>query len=365
MKATLEAEVEIWDIAVFAELAVWERRPDLQLICALARDRGGLDEAAVETVLPGLSARARANLLRHLGYIQLMDRSGALTALGHYCATSGEAPAWEQGVYNLLVARHPLFDSYVLDFKRTSGDAFDRKYDLDTLPQWLAPDRNKILTSATDGARRFSIAGFPAGKGQDPVSRGWELDAGKLSWEIDLLEGTNHWAISGSVGAKENATSFQSPQESVDPSELAGLYGSWDPRWDARQGRVLMSYDGKVGPGGREPFLRTWRYKSVKVGRFGSFDDVVVRDIPVGPATPSHARTWATAITVARTEGHGAYVAPSRWNSEWDDAIAGTPLAGRAGQPPTPTEITEIDGKPISTRTRWLLTAGADLGMEA
>ena len=197
MKATLEAEVEIWNIAVFAELAVWEQRPDLQLLCMLARDRGGLDEGAIDSVLPGLSERARTNLVRHLGYVQLTDRYGSLTALGRHCASSGEAPAWEQGAYHLLVARHPLFDSYILDFKRASGDAYDRDFDLDELPRWLSPDRDRVFTSAIGGTRRFSLGAFPAARGHDPACRGWELEPGKLSWEIDLQNGANQWTISG------------------------------------------------------------------------------------------------------------------------------------------------------------------------
>ena len=140
MKASLKTEVEIRDIAVFAELAVWEKRPDLQCLCSMAQDQGVLNEDAVDTLLPGLSPRARKNLLRHLGYIQLVDRNGALTALGRRCASSGEAPAWEQGVYRLLVAFHPLFDSHVLDFRRAPGDWRDRDFNnLDSLPSQFAP----------------------------------------------------------------------------------------------------------------------------------------------------------------------------------------------------------------------------------
>ena len=107
MKATLEAEVEVREVAVFAELAVWEKRPDLQALCAAAQDRVSLDEEAIATVLPGLSLRARENLLRHLSYVGLTGRDGAPTALGRRCATTGAAPAWEQGGYRLLVAFPP------------------------------------------------------------------------------------------------------------------------------------------------------------------------------------------------------------------------------------------------------------------
>ena len=151
MKASLKTEVEIQDIAVFAELAVWEKRPDLQLVCNTAQDQGTLNADAIDVVLPGLSPRARENLLRHLRYIGLVDRNGALTALGRRCASSGEAPAWEQGVYRLLMASHPLFDSHVLDFRRAPGDWHDHDFsNFEHLPAGFSAKYNRVFTSVFD-----------------------------------------------------------------------------------------------------------------------------------------------------------------------------------------------------------------------
>lgn len=365
MKATLDSEVEIWDIAVFAELAVWESRPDLQLLCRKVREHGELDEDVVDEVLPGLSSRGRKNLVRHLGYVQLTDRDGRLTGLGNRCADTGQAPAWEQGAYHLLVAAHPLFSCHVLDYKRTVNDPFDRDYDLKPLPGWMTVPRDQVFTSALDQSRRFSIAAFPAGKGQDPLCRGWEMEPAKLTWEIDLVTGANQWAIEGNVGSKEEPRAFRSAPESADPAELAGLYAKWESRWDLRSSRVLMAYDGRVGPGGREAFVRAWKYKSVQVGQFGTYENVVVRDVPVGPKTDADAAMWATAILVARAEAVGAYVAPAGWEREWRAATDGTPLAGRAGTAPDPRAVESVNGSSVAPRTRWLLSAGADLGLDA
>ena len=38
MKAVLQTKIPLWDIAVFAELAVWEPRPELQRLCAACAD---------------------------------------------------------------------------------------------------------------------------------------------------------------------------------------------------------------------------------------------------------------------------------------------------------------------------------------
>lgn len=366
MKATLESAVELWEMAVFAELGVWEPRPDLQLLCTTALRGTGLDPEAIGQVLPGLSDRARRNLLRHLEYVQLIDRGGALTALGHLCAQSGEAPSWEQGVYYLLVATHPLFSAMVLDFKRTPGEGFDRDFDnLEPLPSWLVPDRDRVFTSAFDSSRRFSVASFPAARGQDPVCRGWEMAPARLKWEIDLATGANQWGITGQVGSADQPKAFTSVSESVESTELAGLYASWERRWDPSSGRVLMPFDGRLGQGGRESFLRSWKYKTVKVGQLGSYEDVVARDVPVGPASDSDARDWATAMMVGRVELTGGYVTPSGWHSEWEDVVGEPPLLSRTGDAPDPVELVDVAGKPLAQRTRWLLAAPADLSMES
>lgn len=364
MKATINADVEIWDIAVFAELAVWEPRPDLQLLCRIAREQGGLDDEAIGGVLPGLSARACQNLLRHLGYIQLVNGEGGLTKLGERCAYAGDAPSWEQGVYHLLVAKHRLFGCHILDYKRAPSDPFDSDYDLAPLPCWLSPPQTRVFSSALDHSRRFSIAGFPATPGHDPTCRLWELSPAMLDWEIDLSSGVNRWTIHGSVGDPESQTTFTSPAETADPHDLAGVYAQWEPNWDPRQGRVLMPYDGNVGAGGRELFLRSWLYENVTVGRYGTFDEVEVCDVPVGPGSSNDARVWAEAIQVARMEVADSYVSPNEWKTEWAAVLSGTPLDGRVGSASAPESILEVNGESIAARTRWLLTAGADIGMD-
>lgn len=366
MKARLEAEVEIWDIGVFAELAVWESRPDLQLLCAAARDLGrGLDESIVVGGLPGLSPRACRNLLRHLEYIRLTDRNGALTPLGQRCAASGTAPSWEQGAYYLLVATHPLFGSHVLEFRRAAGDGQDREFgNLKAVPSWLAPQLDRVFTSVFDPSRQFSIAAFPSAGGRDPACRTQNLPPGKLKWEIDLGNGANRWIIEGQVGT-EQPKAFRSQAESVESRELVGLYTSWEPRWDAKRGLLAMAYDGRAAGADRENFRRSRTYKDKKVARFGTFEEVVVSDIPVGPATDDDARTWATALLISRLETADAYVSPEAWRSEWSGVVEGTPLAAGAGIAPNASTLDRVNGKALPARTRWLLSTASDIGMGA
>ena len=191
---------------------------------------------------------------------------------------------------------------------------------------------------------------------------------GKLRWSIDLASRRNEWTIEGHVNGmwKKGGGKFRSAPESVEPDGLADLFADWEPRWNPRTARVEMAYDGEIGPDGRESFRRSWKYGPQQARNFGSFDEVEVRDVPVGPKTKDEARIWATAILVARAEAGDRYMAPGDWRSEWVAAIEDTPLAEWAGDDaPDPVGLSEVGGRPLAARTRWLLTAGADLSMEA
>lgn len=363
MKAILRSEVELWQFTAFAELAVLDRRPELQRLCAGVPASGALDEAIVEQQLPGLSPRGRTNLIRSLFESRLIDEQRRLTRFGHECAATGEAPAWELGVFSLAVARHPLTGPLLLEFKREPGDAKDNEYsDLHELPGWLKPVLGKVWPSALNDRDRFVVAGFPT-RGGPPHGRARELAPVELTWEIELTTGDNSWQITGRLAASEASTSLRNVKGSADMGPLIGLHARWEPRWDRASGRALLAYDRGVGPDGSEDFLRSYRYELVDLDEYGLFSTVEVHDMPVGPADATTARTWATAITVGQVEAAGGYVAPARWADIWHEVVRGTPLRSLAGEPPPPEGVAAIDRQPVRQRTRWLLTAPVDLDM--
>lgn len=365
MKARLDTKLELWEISVFAELAVWEKRPDLKIICVAASDHGHcLDKDVVSECLPGLSDRACRNLLRHLEYIGLIDNIGKLTVLGQQCALSGTAPSWEEGVYHLLVTKHPLLGSHILEFKRVAGNGQDNNFvDLEALPPWLRIDKHQKFISALEPSRFFSIAAFPSAKGQNPMCRLRELNPCTLTWEIDLVTGSNQWFIEGHVGATQSI-GFKLPPQSVDPLELVNLYPSWEPRWDTNRKILAMAYDGVAKNLGQDNFLRSFNYKNRDVGRFGKFENILVSDIPVGPATDNNARSWAAALFVSRLDAADDYISSKRWSSEWSSVVKGTPLESGAGGPPDAREFLNLVNKPLSARNHWLFFATLDIGME-
>lgn len=361
MKTTIEDETRIGAVTMFAELAVWRKRLDLQALCAAASEHGVLEEDTVATVLPGLSARACKNILRRLEHDRLVDRQYRLTEFGESCASSGDAPAWEEGVYRFLVAEHELFGVHILDFERDPRAISSGGTGLNDVPDGFAMPRQRMFVSAFDPNLRFGL-GADSVAGKRPARcRIERMPEATLRWEIALESGENECIVEGQIqiGGWPRSGKFRSAAESAPSSELSGLFAQWEPRWNAGRGCVAMEYDGGVGPDGQEPFVRKREYGPVRIGRFGEFPKVVVRDIPVGPAEPADAREWAAAIAIARVKSRDQYVTLDRWRSEWSNAFRNPPLAEWAVNPPD--DPAAALGGAREARTKWLLSAATDL----
>lgn len=361
MKTQLVCSVDVSRVLMFATLASWERRPELQRLCALGGDTGTIDPRRAAESLPGLSDTACRNLLRHLAYLELIDRHGALTDLGRRCAETGEAPTWELGAFDMLVAVHPLFGRRVLGVNRREARAGDRSFEVVEAPSWLRPDAAQVDACALGSFARVSLVGFPAPRGMGTRCFVEAADPATLVWDLDLATGENRWSLRGEVRADDGPRAYETAPESVEPAQVAGLYAAWERRLDGRTGRVGIDWDGALQASGRETFLRTLHYPRVQVGALGTFEDVHVEDVPVGPRNATAARAWALGLTAAAVAAEDAYCPPTRVSEAFGSVVHGTPLAPQAGGVPV---YAELAATTMPHRTRWQLAAALDLSLE-
>ena len=364
MKTVLKAPAELFAISAFAEVAVWEKRPELQRLFLAGAAGGRVDASVVAAALPGLSDSACRNLLRTVEHLKLIEANGAITPFGKKCGETGEATAWELGVFTFLVAKHPCFTSWPIAFRREKPDGQDRDFDsLGEVPDWFAPNPKRIWTSGFEDKARFTISSFPAHAGQSSWCRVEAKPPATLVWEIDLDTGKNLLHVEGEVSGEHGPVAFRTADQAVPAAEVAPLFASWEPRWNATAKRVLLPYDGSANKDGRDTFIRTLTYRKVKAGVRGTFDPVKVDEIPVGPSGAAEAREWATALALARVGAADTYVAPKTWASQWQTIVAATPLQAEAGGAPDVAILLDQQTT-LSPRLRWLLAAGADLAME-
>jgi hypothetical protein len=360
MKTTIRADVALWDVEVFAQMVLWEPRPELQRLCAAVPHRGKLGPAEVEAALPGLSEAAQKNIIRRVNHLKLVNDDGSLTKFGENCAEHGEAPAWELGTYSFLTAVHPMFTSHVLDFNRVVGDSQDNDFSsLAALPDWFKPTPTKISKSAFDPTFKFTLDDLPTQRSGGAPCRARERGSARLVWDIDLDTGVNTSRIEGEIHGQKGRKPFSEGVRSQPAEDFGGVFASWEKRFNRATGRVEVPYDA-AAVNGHDTFLRELTYPHVSLGKLGSFSDVRVEDIPVGPGNAGEARQWGLALLSGRISAADAYVTRDGLMREWQSVIRGTPLEPHLSGAVAPTSE-EAAGKTASARARWLLRAAADL----
>jgi hypothetical protein len=366
MKAMLRGEVPLLDLSVLAEVAVWERRPEFQRLLASASPSGVLTESLAESALPGLTPSAYRNLLTTLTHLKLIGPTGGLTAFGQVCVSTGESPAWELGAYTFLVARHPCSGVQVLGFRREKADGLDQRYsDLGQIPSWFQPSADYIWSSAFGDGGRFAIAKILGHNNLPPQCRIHSGSTAELEWSLDLDSGANSFVIRGTVGGGSGAASiaFETAPAKVPEDEVLRYFAQWEPRWDPRNRRVMITYDNVGKDSGLDGFTRDLSYKKVQAGPRGEFQDVEVQAVPVAPVSTAEANRWAQTLALARVSNNDQFISPARWKALWDAVVTGTPLQGNCEPAPDADSLVNQSNM-FNTRLRWLLAAGADLSME-
>jgi hypothetical protein len=360
MKTTIRADVALWDVEVFAQMVIWEPRPDLQRLCAAVPEEGTLGLAEVEAALPGLSEAAQKNIIRRVTHLKLVNDDGSLTKFGYRCAEKGEAPAWELGTYSFLVAVHPMFKSHVLDFNRVVGDSYDNDFSsLDALPDWFTPTPVRISKSAFEPTFKFTLDDLPTRRSAGPPCRARERGPALLVWDIDLDTGVNTPRIEGEIHGQNGSKSFSERVQPRPAEDFVGVFARWEKRYNRVTGRVEVPWDA-TAIHGHDTFLRELTYAQAPLGKLGSFSEVLVEDVPVGPGNAGDARQWALGLLSARIGAADAYVTREGLAREWQSVVQGTPLEPHLGGAVDPTPQ-EAAGKTASARARWLLLAAADL----
>jgi hypothetical protein len=370
MRTTLKSQGELHCITLFAELGLFERRPELGRLCQAA-EREGLSEGSVEAILPGLSPAACRNLLAHVRRLGLCDEEGRLTPGGRRCARSGEAPVFEQGSYTFSVAVHPVLGPHLLHFRRERPDSRDRSTDdLVPVPDWMKVPADAVWTSALAPRQRFCLRSLITAPRVAPLCRTTALGPCQWIWELELRSGKNQRWIEGQLGAGnkgDGAVPFRADLEPLPEAQVSGLLARWEPRWDAKQSYLAMAYDGQAdATEGRDSFRRNVPYPRVEVPGQGHFTAVQVLDVPVGPSDPKAAEGWAFRLHRARLLATEGYLGEAQVRALFQEVVGVEPLA-RFGlvEPPLAALLRSLEGRggqePQALSTWWRLVAPADL----
>lgn len=366
MKVHLEAPIAVERIAVFAELAWLERRPELGLLCRAARGASGrLTPEIVQAALPGLAATGARNVIAWCRTLGLIDGGDTLTELGEEVARSDEAPVPEQGVYDLWLAQHPLLGRRVLAVARVSASGRLGPEGLAPLP--FEPEQLVIFRSVIDPSERFVLGGFPTNHGDIRCVRGATAATCKLRWRLDLDAARDEWWLEGSLEAPRGGmVTIQHTPETAG-IDLWGLVDAWGAgplrahgRWQPAERRLAVELDGLTAEE-QDGFRKTLRLDRAEVPGKGSYEGVRLEDVPIGPMSAADAQQWARARLDRRLAAKPIYRSRAAVRQLFGELVRGTPLERFAPELPAHDELAQAARREHGPALYWSLVAPVDL----
>lgn len=370
MRAELSCALVVERFAVFAEMAWLERRPELGLVCRAAQgcaDR--ITPAAVQSVLPGLGDAGARNIIDWCSKLGLCDRGGGLTKLGLEVAETNEAPVPEQGVYELWCADHPLFGQRILAAERLASTRDLRFEHIEPLP--LAPARGVVFRSVADPQQRFVLRDLPSNHGQVGCLRR-DTDAEcRLTFVLDFDAGRDAWQLAGKIESYSSSMRPIEHQPEVTGIDLWALASNWGAgplaafgRWQANERRLAVNFAG-LTDAEQQGFRKTFTLARVEVPGKGSYTDVVVKDVPIGPVSAADAQRWAMARFDRHIHANPAYRSRGEVRRLFAELTEGTPLERLVPSLPAHDELAQryLQGKQLDMF--WSLTAPVDLAPRA
>lgn len=367
MRTVLSVPLVVHKMAVFAELAWMEQRPELSLLCQQARAQGGrLTPYAIQQCLPGLAEAASRNVLESCRVLNLVDRQGALTPLGEKVADSQEAPVPEQGTYALWVASHPLLGHRILSVERLLATRDPRFEDIRPLP--IEPEAGVVFQSVVDRSR-FLLRAFPGKPGERPEGLLGSTDARltlrwTLHFEATTPEQQSRWQLDGQLEHDKRLKPIEHASEEA-PLDLNRLADAWGMgplathgHWDVSQKRLRVALEGLTEQE-QESFRKSFTLPRVEVSGKGSFDNVTLEAVPIGPLSAADSDRWAQKRLVRGLARHKGFLSRAALRELFLSLTEDTPLEDLGPTLPTHTDtLARVKEQP---EIFWKLAAPVDL----
>lgn len=368
MRCVLTTDIPVSRVAVFAEMAWLERRPELGLLCRAAREHGNrITPAVVQSALPGLPDAGANNVIAWCKMLGLCDGRGGLTALGEDVADADVAPVPEQGVYGLWLVQHPVLGRRVLAAERLAANRDQRFESVEPLA--VDPDRGKVFRSVLDGKERFMVRDLPTNHGQPGAVVGDTRATCRLRWTLDFDQARDQWQLDGMIEAPQgNGKHAMRPMQhepESDGLDLWSLASTWATgplssfgRWQAGERRLAVAFDG-LSDGEVETFRKTLALRRVEIPGKGVYDNVTLEEVPVGPASAQDAQRWAMARFDRHLSAKPGYRCRADVREQFAQLTEDTPLEAFA--PTLPSHDDLLSQASRDPERFWSLAAPVDL----
>lgn len=362
MRAVLSTEIRVERVAVFAEMAFIERRPELGLVARAAQASGYLTPAAVQAALPGLTDPGARNVVGWFRTLGLCDRQGGLTRLGEDVAATNEAPVPEQGVYDLWLAEHPLLGRRILAIERLASTR-DQRFEL-IAPLPITPDRGVPFRSVVERGTRYVLRDLPTNHGQHGCLVRDARSTCRLRWTLDFDGQANQWQLDGFIGAERRPIHHEHERDELDVWRLAETWGSGPLAafgyWLANERRLAVPLK-TLSDREQDSFRMTRTLAEVEVPGQGTWQNVTVEDLPISPLNRHEADRWAHARLDRHITAQPAYRGRGELRRVFAELTEATPLEEH--EPVLPAHdaiLTDLRDRPALF---WSLAAPVDLAV--
>jgi hypothetical protein len=367
MKAVLSQPISVSRFAAFAEMAWLQRRPELGILCRAATQSGMiLTPQLIQSVVPGVSEAGARNIIRSCHQLGLCSAQGLLSKLATSIQKDDEVPIPEQGVYRFWVAKHPVLGSRILAAERVSAE----KEFWSPQPAALSvqPSCNVVFTSAIAPKERFILREFPSNHGQTVCFPESTQSRCRFTWQLDFDAQTDWWVLEGELDTTSDPstmTPISHPGETdgLDLLALAKLwgqgplseYGSWQVN-DQRLAVSLASLDARE----QDSFRKSFRLPKATVPNKGTYADVRLDDVPIGPQSQREANDWAKGILLRRLKADVSYRSRTTLRAFLHKHVTDTPLSAFSIELPAHQALL-ADTSKISPEVFWSVAAPVDL----
>lgn len=367
MRCDIVQPLDVHRFAVFAEMAEYVKRPEMQALCRSALKAGGfITPEAVRSVLPGASDVACKNIIDWSREIGLCDGRGALTEAGEQAASEeGEAPLLEQGVYAMWGVEHPVLGGRVLHWERIR---IDRNDEGTPAPLPMTIDRRQVWRSVISG-KGFEVRDLPSGNLEPLGYRDPERQSTcEFRWNLDFRAGASQWMLAGRIaGGRDGDPGPIRSTPTERKCDLPTLADRWmrqvnpaEGRWNLQHRRLDVGFKDTLDESVRLTFQTSVRLAEVEGPDDDVYEDVRITEVPVGPATSDDARRWMLWRLRRRLTEPG-YRSSDSLNADYAAITEGTPLETMTSAPDPEEILREArNERPVF----WRIAAGLDLTCE-
>jgi hypothetical protein len=367
MKVHLSADIPVSRVAIFAEMAWLERRPELGLLCRTARENGNrVTVASVQAALPGLADAGAQNVIRWAETLRLCDGSGGLTKLGSEAAERDEAPIPEQGVYGLWLVEHPVVGRRVLAAERVASSRDQRFDSIEAVA--VSVERGKAFRSVVDPKERFIVRELPSNHNQSGAVGVPTNAKCRLRWTLDFIAERDQWQLDGTIEVAQGrgrhpmgAIKHEPESDGLDlwqtidiiATDLRQL-GEWD-----RKKRLLAVPASSLTAEQARRFRGSFTVAHLELPNKGVYEGATFEDVPLGPRTAADAQQWAMRLFQDDLAEKPGYRSRSGVRTRFADLTEDTPLEDFGVTLPSHDDLLKQTGDDLARY--WTLAASVDL----